>query len=231
MKYILSLSLIFITSPLFATIEKTVSVSGECLRKVAPDRGSINLIAEFTDKDVVIATKKAQSLYEKVRAEVKKMDLKDAEFETSIYSVNEEFEWINNKNQSKGFKASMGFEVTTSDIQKLGDILAKTSPLGIQRVNNFNFFLSDKKRQEIHEACLAEAILNAKSKAQKMAEAASAKIGSILTIAETSNPPPPIHYAMRADPALVRDKEISSASIETKSQSITVSINAVFSLQ
>jgi hypothetical protein len=33
-----------------APTDRIISVSGQCLKKVMPDRGSVTLVAEFTDK-------------------------------------------------------------------------------------------------------------------------------------------------------------------------------------
>ena len=82
----------------------------------------------------------------------------------------------------------------------------------------------------MHEACLAEAIINAKNKALKMADAAQAKLGPVVTISEQTVSAP-IHYAMRTQMSgMMKDQAESAPAIEAKAQTISVSVSVIFSL-
>lgn len=166
---------------------RTVSVSGNCIKKVSPDRGTVTLVSQYTEKDAKTASQKAMATYEKIRQAVQKMKLKDLELQTSEYSVQEQFEYINNKSTSKGMRASLGLQITTSEISKLGEIIALSQQFEINRVTDLNTFLSAEKSKETREDCLVEAIKNARSKAEKMAESARAKVGNVQLIDENPN--------------------------------------------
>lgn len=233
MRFTIATSIVLCAFQTFAASERSISVSGQCLSKITPDRGSVTLVAEFTDKNPSVASKKAQALYENMRTEVRKLDLKDLELETADYSVGEDIEWQNNKKISRGYKATMGLQVVTSEIPRLGEILQKVTSLGIQRAQNLNLFISAKKNKEAHESCLTEAIKNAKQKAEKMAEAANAKIGNVVSLSEQIQSNNPGLYMPRAQMSYADASggAESATTIEAKSQTISVSVSAVFALQ
>lgn len=212
---------------------RSVTVSGNCTKRVEPDRGTITLIAEFNDKTAQSASKKAMETYEQIRAEVKKMKLKDLELQTSNYSVAEDIAWENNKQVKRGFRASLGLQVSTSEISRLGDVLALSSTLKINRVENLSTYLSAKKSKEEREACLVEAIGNAKSKAEKMTTAASAKVGSVLSIDETDGGsiPTPRYMAKAQAMSAVSDESSIAPGIESQPETVTVNVQVRFAIQ
>src|SRR5437870_3236892 len=120
------ISLIF-SSSLWAAehpLEHLISVSGDCLRSVSHDRASITLTAESLNKDMKVASQEASTTYEKVREAIKRLDLKNAEFQTTEFSVQEQREWEKNSSVFKGYKAKMGLVISTSDLKRLGDVIS-----------------------------------------------------------------------------------------------------------
>ena len=107
------LTFFILTFPLISwaseNFQRQVSVSGECNHLVTPDRGAIVVTIEYQNIDLGKATKDATIGYQKVLDAVKKLDLKNANLQTSEYSVNQVTEWENNKQVNKGFKARNGF--------------------------------------------------------------------------------------------------------------------------
>lgn len=234
MKSMIILMVFFSSTTLWAAADvRAVTVSGACAKKVEPDRGTITLTAEFTDKSAQVASKKAMETYEQIRNEVKKMKLKDLELQTSQYSVAEEISWENNKQVKKGFKASLGLQISTSEISRLGDVLALSSTLKVNRVDNLSTYLSTKKMKEERESCLVEAIANARDKAEKMTKAASAKVGAVLTIDETEGAgmPTPRYMAKAQMMAADGAGESIAPGIESSPETIQVNVQVRFAIQ
>lgn len=217
-----------------ATEGRIISVSGNCIKKVAPDRGMVTLVAQFNDKSAGVASKKAMETYEKIRLAVEKMKLKDLELQTSEYSVQEIFDYQANKRTSKGMQASLGLQVVTSEISRLGDVAALSAQFEINRVENLSTFLSAEKAKASRESCLVEAIKNAREKAEKMAQSAQAKVGEVQLIDE--NPDSPQSNSFRGEMAMgdYSAKAVSnqiSPSIQSKPELISVNVSVKFGLK
>ena len=167
-----------------ASIERQVSVSGVCNRMVTPDRASIILTVEFQDMDLKTATHKVSESYERVQSQIKNLRLENANLRTVEYSVNEIREWEKDHQVMKGFRARMGLWISTSEIQRLGDVINIASQEKVKNVGALQTFLSDDKQLEEHLACLKDAAENAKVKAEKLAHALGAHLGEVLTVTE-----------------------------------------------
>lgn len=216
-----------------AATERQVAVSGECSRRTPPDRGSIQVTAEFRDADLKVATRKAMDTHERVKAQIKRLQLADPEITTSEYSANEIREWTKDRMVHKGYIARMGLEVSTSDIQRLGEVIAIASREEMKDVGALRMYLSQDKLRSERIACLKDAAQNAKEKAEKLAAALSATVGSVLSIAETSadglTPAPMPRFYKSADAETAQS--LGAPSVEAGKQEINVAIKAVFELK
>lgn len=213
--------------------EPVVAVSGQCMRSVTPDRGAVTLVAQVTDKNGQQASQKATELYEQMRAAVQKLALKDLEMQTSEYSIHELVDYQGQQRISHGMRASIGLQVTTSEIARLGDVTALASQLPIERVDGLSTFLSREATQKAQEECLKEAVQNAQMKAEKLAQAAGTKVGKVLLIDENptsqNRPMDNPMYAMKSADAAGESAQLS-ATVEAKREVITVNVLVKFAL-
>ncbi len=212
--------------------EKSVSVTGNCSREVAPDRASVLLTSESRENGASEAAEKATKLYEKLRAEVKKMKLADLKLQTAQYSVQPIIEYDSGRPKRKGFVAQMGLEVETSEISRMGDVIALATKLGIQNAGGLNTFLSVAKSRGEMESCLEDAVKNARMKADRMAKAGGASIGEVLTLEEyklvPAEGPRPMAGAVYAMDAMSKS---SPPGVEAKAQGLSVTVYVKYSLK
>lgn len=214
---------------------RSIAVSGQCLRSVVPDRGSIVVTIDNQDKNVQVATKKTTDAYETLKKAIQKIALKDVELQTSEYNVQEIREWEKDKSVFKGFRARMGLEVTTSEIARLGEVIATASNQKITDVGALRSFLSDEKNRQEREACLEEAISHAQVKASKMAKAAGAKLGRVLQLKEegaSMTPVPPPYEPRRMMKSSLMESSIADAAprIDSSTQKLSLSVEALYAL-
>jgi uncharacterized protein YggE len=210
-----------------------VRVSGACTRQVSPDRGAIIVTAEFRDPDLKVAANHATQSYERARDAVKKLGLKDLELRTVEYSMGEVREWENNKNVLKGYRARMGLRVASSQIERLGEVIALATREGMKDVGNLQSYLSDAQDLKERVACLQEAAENARVKAEKLATALGARVGEALVIHESggvSTSPEPRPVMMMAEKSLSRGAA-EPASIEAGQQTLSLSVDVTFALK
>lgn len=212
---------------------RQVSVSGQCQRQVAPDRGSITLTAQFRDDDLKTAIKRTTDAYERAREGVQRLKLDDLELNTAEYQVYQVQEWENNRSVMKGYQARMGLRVVTSSIARIGEVIAVAAKENIRETGQLATFLSQAKLKSEQEACLEIAAKNARARAQKLAEALDAKLGSVQQLSESWNSfPQPVPMPIMARGAVAMDKaEVSAPTVEAGKQDLSVTVSAAFELK
>lgn len=222
-----------------AAQERTISVQGHCLRSAQPNRASIEFYAESLNKDAQVALKEAVKSFQAARADVQKLQLKNLELETIENTVREERVWENNKNVFKGYKARVGLKVVTQDIHRIGEVISTVSNKGVKNIGQLVTDMSPAKKKAEQEACLEQAITNAKSKAARMAKAAGARVGKVVSIVESYeqkgfDPRPIMAYADMSRSAMAStaaSPEAMSPSIDVRAQDISMSVNVMFTLE
>ena len=184
--------------------------------------------------DLQAAAKKATEIQEKVKEAIQKLRLENFNLTTSEYTLIEVKEWQKDKTVFKGFKARMGFRVSTSSIQRLGEVIAIAAKNGVRDVGALNTFLSQEKLLKEQSGCLEEAGANATLRAAKLAASLDARLGEILQISEfqpTSQDNPVALHMMRKSNENMDAGGIAAPSVEGGSQALSVTIYATFALK
>jgi len=213
---------------------RQVSVSGSCQRQVTPDRGAITITAESVEADLKTASQRTTDQYGKLREGIQALKLADLELTTTEYSLYEVKEWQKDRHVSKGFRARMGLNVTTSDISRLGEVIELAAKEGVRDVGSLSTFLSFGRRQAEHSACLEDAVVNARQKADKMTAAAGAAVGDVLVMGEPSamvSPPMPMRAYAKEMLAGAMADGAAPPTVEPGQQSLQYSVNVTYALK
>jgi hypothetical protein len=216
--------------------ERFIAVTGACQRQVVPDRGSIRLTAQAQDRDLKTATRDATRIYESLKEAVKKLSLDDSDLATSEYSVEEVKEWEENRAVSKGFRARMGLEVSTSAVQRLGEVISIASREGVKDVGALVSYVSHAKLRSEETACLEEAAKDARVRAEKLATALGADLGPVISISEGAGEdqsPMPRHMPLMMTRAAAPDasEKMAPPSVEPGKREVRVQARVVFSVK
>ncbi|MBN1783899.1 MAG: SIMPL domain-containing protein [Alphaproteobacteria bacterium] len=211
-------------------IHHRVQVEGECLKKVSPDKGKVTFVISTLKQDAKAASKATQETYTKLLEMLKASNLENIELETTQYRVDQEHAWENKKDVFKGYRAIMGIEVQTTDIKRLGEVLAKSTAFQNVEANGFSTFVSAEGNKITREACLVESIENARKKADAMARAGGARLGRMISVQENNfGEREPIR--MFAAKALMESEMRATPMIETKDQDIHIKVSVEFELR
>lgn len=228
MRFSLALLLFSISMPGLA---RHVSVTGKCEIKVTPDRGSVQLLTEKTAPTVKEAVDVVSKQIDAAKAAVQKMNLKDLELRTTQFQVNPHHNWENNKNVFKGYRATLGLEIVTSEIVKLGDVMAKASALGVNNTNNYRTFLSLEKSQAEYLKCLDIASTDGEKKAQRLAKNLKANLGEIESITEGQAQVDEPRPMVMMEAAMAKSVSDAAPSIEVGNQTYSTTVRYVFKLK
>lgn len=213
--------------------DREINVSGTSVRQVTADRGAVVLTAQFTHEDLKTAVRLATEAYEKTLAAVKRLNLEALDIKTAEYSVDPWHEWENKRNVFKGYRARMGMRVTSSSIQRLGEVITIAAREGLTDVGQLTMFVSSEKALAERLASLEQAAQNARAKAEQLARTLNAALGEVVAISEERDyplAPRPVTAINRSKGLSFDEQETAPPSIEAGQQELTVTVHVVFAL-
>jgi uncharacterized protein YggE len=228
MKWILAF---IFSSAAMASAKQGLLVQGNCQLKVVPDRGSISFTAENQSKDLQSAVKKTTHQINELKEKIQKLKLEHFELRTLNYAVYPVREYEKDKYVDKGIKVSMTLEVTTSQIQRLGEAMMEASNVGIQNVGSLITFLSLEKSQDEYLKCLDLASIDAKKKADQLAKKLNFGVGKVLNLVEAPalNQAPVPERMVMAKSTMMMDG--SAPSVEAGTQNFSTQIQVTFEIK
>lgn len=232
---------------------RTISVSGQANKKLVPDEAHLRV--NLNSMNMKMAEAKADH-DEKLRAllEIAKSEgVEERKLRTESSSVQPVYEYVNPpitasmpnpqpKREFKGYRVQTLLDMTVVDTAKVGVLMEKITEAGFEKDANtewgnlleLNYQVSEpeKKRDEL----LAEAIAAARSKAERMASAAGARVVGVQSISEgrvnhlLNSPPLPI-AAMRSVAMDAVSAETVPVTPPSGEENLQASVSVVFELR
>lgn len=159
-----------------------LTVSGTGLVRVTPDIATINLGVATQDMDVAQAVAANNLTAEAIANAVKGLGVKPEDVRTAYFNVSPQPQydqtgmptgqttyWVNNT-----------LVITLRQVDQLGALLQAAVDAGANNINGVSFDLSDKSQAE--EQARQAAIADAQQRAARLASAAGATLGQIVSI-------------------------------------------------
>jgi len=170
---------------------RVVQVTGQGEATVAPDRARLSMAIEVRHADLKLAEAKVNEGTRAVLAELKGLGLKEEDISTAGYSVNPEYDWVDNQQRFRAYFARREINVTVRDLNKVGDVLLRLTKAGVNQVNPA--VLESSKMKDTERAALAKAVEDAIAQARVVAGGLDLKLGLPRTVsASTQGVQPPL---------------------------------------
>lgn len=190
-------ALAFSGSALAEPAPRVVQVSGQGEATVAPDRARLSMAIEARNPELRSAETKVNDGSRAALAALKGLGLKEEDISTAGYSVNPEYDWVDNQQKFRGYHARREINVLVRDLDQLGAVLLKLTKAGVNQINPPS--LEYSKMKEIERVALARAVDDAAAQAQVIAQGLSLKLGLVRTInasGQGAQPPMPMPRVM-----------------------------------
>ncbi|MEM4396385.1 MAG: SIMPL domain-containing protein [Candidatus Woesearchaeota archaeon] len=199
-----------------------INIYQQVEKKVMPDEAIVvfSIITEAKDAKTAVD--------ENTKINNKLMDVfKNYKVETEQFYVNKKQRWNKEKEQFEddGYAVTNTFKVTTKP-DDLGNVINLGISNGANSVNYIDFRVSDKRKEELNQELLSEAILKAKEKAKTIAEKANLKIVRILEIT-----PSEINYPFYRSAAMEKDLSSENINLQPTEETLRYSVNVVFEIK
>ncbi|MGH6666156.1 MAG: SIMPL domain-containing protein, partial [Pseudolabrys sp.] len=182
-------------------IDKLVTVTGEATVAAAPDMALIRIGVSSQAKTARAASDANAREMTVVLAAIKENGVADRDIQTTSLSVQPQYD-ANKTGAARliGFQVNNQATIKIRDIGQLPAILDRAISAGANEMSGIEFVVSEKNK--LLDQARAEAIADARRKAELYANAAGMKVGRVMSIAEEGTAPPPRPFqSMRAGAA------------------------------
>jgi len=197
-----------------------------------------NLIVGFTTGTKATAVEATQENTKKMNeiiSTIKDLGVEEKDIKTTDYHLNPVYDWTDKSGRTlKGYEVSQNITIKLRDLEKIGDIIAKTTEKGANQIGNINFTIDDE--YELRNQARELAIEKAKEKAEKIASEAGIKLGRVKNVYENfSYATPMMDYSnakLEASYAIgMGGEEVRSPSIESGQNEIKVEVTLMYEVK
>ena len=217
--------------------QRGITVTGSGSVSVEPNLAIMNIGVEVLAKTVNVARSAAADAMDSVTDTLKKESVRDTDIQTRRFNISPRYDYeeviVDGRHTGKqvltGYVVNNSAIVKIRDLENVGQIVDKAADAGgdLVRIDGISFtvenddlYLSTLRKQAVEDAF---------EKATQYASLTGVELGPILSLSEIGNPSvqsfAEMDYGMRAMAAP------ASSSISGGELEITLSVNAVFSIQ
>ena len=180
-----------------ADARPTITVSGEAVVLVVPNKILVTLGVEAWDKNLATAKSRNDTIMTRATAALRQAGVAANAIETDNLAIGPDWGWIDTRDRSEchrrgqycefqilGYEVTNRFVVTLTEAKKVEEIVSKAFAAGVNRLYDVDFQTTEVKKHR--EQAREMAMRAAKEKAQKMALALGQSIGEAVQVSEGS---------------------------------------------
>jgi uncharacterized protein len=162
-----------------------ITVNGEAVVYVKPDRILISLGVETQDKEILVAKQKNNDSVARVLAVIKESGVPAKEIQTDHLSIEPRYRDSYTKADFLFYNVRNTLAVTLDDPSRVESLVTKALQAGVNHIHGIDFQTSQFKKYR--EQAREMALVAAKEKAEKMAAVLGQSIGEPLSISESGS--------------------------------------------
>ena len=208
---------------------RTMTVSAEGKTIVSPDiaEASFSVVSQGKDPEQLSSenNRKMSAVVENLASHsVDKKDIK-----TTNYDLSPNYGYDKNTGRSYvyAYTLTQTILVKIRDLQKVSEIIGGLTPLGINQIGGISFTV-DEPEKFLAQA-RADALKNARTKANEMASESGARIGKVLSVSEYQNTP--IRFMNELKAIGEMGAPAPAPTIEPGTQEVKVQVSLTYALQ
>ena len=206
-----------------------IIVSGTGTASAEPDLALINLGVQVLSPSVGEALHTANTSLESILQVLGNFNVDEKDTQTRYFNINTQYDYSNDgAPEVSGYQVTNELSVKVRNLGSLGEIITDVVEAGGDpvRVNGINFAIEDTTTLE--DEALAQAIADAKTRAERMAELSGVTLGDLVSVSQAggASPASPIAFAVEAQFARSAPTPIRTGDLE-----ITITIQALYTIK
>jgi uncharacterized protein len=200
---------------------RSITVNGSASVIAVPDRATFSFGVDARGETASKALAAAAAAAKKVTDAVKDAGVDGKDIQTQNISLSTLTS--SDGRHIEGYAANASITVRARDLDRAGGLVDAAVAAGANSVYGPSLDRSDA--EELADEALADAVDDARQKAEALAKAVDGSLGQVISISETGASEPPMPYAAR-EATLAAD-----VAIEPGTQEIQASVTVVFELR
>jgi uncharacterized protein YggE len=159
-----------------------ITVNGEAVVLVKPDKIIISLGIETWDADIILAKQKNNNILKKAIAAVKDLGVPEKDIQTDYLSIDPRYKDDYDQQELTGYFVRNILTVTLTETAKVEELITRVLQAGVNHIHGVDFQTSEFKKYR--EQAREMALQAAREKAEKMAAVLGQAIGAVVEINE-----------------------------------------------
>lgn len=203
-----------------------VVTTGEGVVKAAPDRARLSMATEGRARGPREAQQQSAVLMTAVQKSLQDSQIPKDAIRTTGYDLQQEYDYVNGKQISRGYVARNSIEVRVDDIARAGVVLDAAVAAGATSVGGIQFELKDRDKME--REALRLAVVDARARADAAVSGAGQTVDRVIKIEESRAmvaPPMPQYRMVAAMAESAPQTPVAAGEMEVRAQvTLTASI-------
>jgi len=212
---------------------KTIDVNGNAELEKQADIATVYLGYQNLNNNAQEAEKENANTIAKIKSAIMAKGVSENKIETDSYYLNQEYEWTQNGQVFKGYRAYHRLKINLENFDNVGSVITAAVSSGANFVDSIQYSLSDEELNALKAQALQEASKNAREKADSIAQGLGLKIRGIKSVQDTSYDYRPWLYdvAYKAESIGGSGGTIKTpASVEIGKVKVTASVHVIFDI-
>lgn len=212
--------------------QNQITISGTGKTYAVPDVAKVTFGIETTGKVVKDITQTNVVSMNKIIEGLKTLGIAEKDIQTTQYSVSPQYNWTERGGRVlEGYMIHQNIEVKIRDFAMISDALNVATDNGANIVSDLQFTIDDVEK--VKAAAREKAILEAKEKAQTLANQTGIKLGNIINIYESNDGYYPL-YSSKTAIGMGGGADMAESvapQIQTGEQEIQVTVNLTYKIK
>lgn len=179
-----------------------ISVTGEGIVKVKPDRVNIKVRVENKGDSATEVKDKTDKTVQKVLKFLKDQKISEKDYKTDYINLDKRYDY---NTKETHYTAQQAISIKLKDIQKYNSLMSGLMKSGINRIDGISF--EDSQEEKHRKEARQKAAKNAYEKAKDYAEALNLKVGIAKRINEMGSNVPIVRPLMAKSARVAMDSE------------------------
>lgn len=208
---------------------ETISVSATGEVKAVPNIATFSYSVVESGKDVAEAQNKMNEKANATIAYLKEQGIEDKDIQTTNYSANPKYDYTQGAQKQVGYEARETISVKVRDTSKSGTMLSGVGALNVSELSQLSFSTDDPT--ELKAQALEDAINKARTKAERIAEAAGFELGEVTSFYEENPSYGPMPYGGAMMDKAVMSNQMAVPEIQLGENAITSTVSITYKIK
>jgi len=159
---------------------QTIDVAASGQAQAEPDQAVLRVAVVATGDDADTVRERLAENVSQMQAALTEAGVPDDQIRTVAFNIAQRYD--PETDEPRGFEGVHAFEVTLSNVSRAGTVIDAAVANGADRVDSVELTLSEDRRREVRADALRDAMANARSDADVLAESADLQITGVHSV-------------------------------------------------